>query len=304
VWDSGDLPSYTITSATLGDNAADDVLLSEWLNDHDHDAYLWIMGDEVAANLTNSVGFLNIDMGVSVLSTTLFYDDYTEVLVPKVFATHAYLQWLGDSPDFWVDGGCPSIENFSAIQVAGNLAEVTHEWEVTNNDLVAGVLNFDPDGNGTDVSTAGYNNRVLYNPFSYYQVWDAGYGLPANEDYSRLMVGHILTNLLGTLSSGAPIAVDDSTPAVTRMHGSFPNPFNPKTTISFALGNNEHVNLSVYDITGRLVRTLVNSTMDAGDHEVVWNGKDTDGHKVASGIYFYKMTAGDFTSTDKMTMLK
>lgn len=88
------------------------------------------------------------------------------------------------------------------------------------------------------------------------------------------------------------------------MHGSFPNPFNPKTTISFALGNNEQVNLAVYDISGRLVKTLVDSKMVAGDHEVVWNGKDSNGQRVASGVYLYKMTAGDFSSTDKMLMLK
>ncbi|MCP4605554.1 MAG: T9SS type A sorting domain-containing protein, partial [Proteobacteria bacterium] len=76
------------------------------------------------------------------------------------------------------------------------------------------------------------------------------------------------------------------------------------TTISFALGNPEHVNLAVYDISGRLVRTLVDNKMDAGEQNVIWNGKDSNGQHVASGVYFYKMIAGDFSSTDKMILLK
>lgn len=305
VWDSGDIPSGTITNQNdPTDKVYDDVLLRDWLSNSDHNTFLWIMGSEVAADLTNSTAFLNGEMGVNVESTTLFYDDYTGVLVPKVFATHALLEYLGDDPYFWVDGGCPSIENFSAITTLGALAETSHEWEVTVSNLVAGVLNFDPDGNGTNVSAGGYTNRVLYNPFSYYQVWDAGYGVPAGEDYHLLMVGHVLNNIFNFAPNGAPDDVDDTAVAATRMLGNFPNPFNPTTTIKFNLANTEHVNLAVYDISGRLVKQLVNGQMDAGEKNIVWNGKDQSGQRVASGVYFYKMSAGDYSATDKMVMLK
>ncbi|MCP4545195.1 MAG: T9SS type A sorting domain-containing protein [bacterium] len=303
VWDSGDLPSCTITSAVLGNKVFDDVLLDEWLNQHDHDAFLWIMGDELAADVTNAVTFLNVNMGVEVLSEELFYDDYTSILVPKVFATHPTLEYLGGTPDFWVDGGCPTIQNFSAIQPIGDLAEVAFEWEATEAGMVAGIVNYDPDANGEITSPSGYANRVLYNAFSYLQVLDAGYALASEEDYARRMVGHVLTNMLGTVADGAPIGVDE-TPAMTRLNGNYPNPFNPTTVIALSLASAEHVSLSVYDISGRLVKSLVNNKMIAGDHEVVWNGKDSNGERVASGVYFYKMSAGDYTATDKMILLK
>ncbi|MCP4548025.1 MAG: hypothetical protein GY835_16290, partial [bacterium] len=179
VWDSANLSSDTISSASLSDKVYDDELLDEWLNDHNHDAYLWIMGSEIAADLSNSTTFLNVNMGVEVLSETQFYDDYTSILAPKVFATHPTLEYLGGAPSIWIDGGCPTIENFSAIVPTGSMSEVAFEWETTAADMVAGVVNYDPDANGLATSATGFNNRVLYNPFSYYQVWDAGYALSA-----------------------------------------------------------------------------------------------------------------------------
>ena len=83
-----------------------------------------------------------------------------------------------------------------------------------------------------------------------------------------------------------------------------PNPFNPQTTIHYTLAAAEHVTLSVYDATGRLVRTLVNQDQAAGARDVTWNGHDDRGNAVASGVYFYKMTAGKFTETRRMVLLK
>jgi hypothetical protein len=83
-----------------------------------------------------------------------------------------------------------------------------------------------------------------------------------------------------------------------------PNPFNPQTTIHYTLSAADHVTLAVYDATGRLVRTLINENQPAGARDVIWNGQDDRGNTVASGVYFYKMTAGKFTETRRMVMLK
>jgi len=84
----------------------------------------------------------------------------------------------------------------------------------------------------------------------------------------------------------------------------YPNPFNPTTTIAFTISDDSIVNLSVYNIKGQRVKTLLNEQMPKGAHTIVWNGKDGLGRDVASGIYFYRLNAGGFVNTKKMLLLK
>lgn len=86
--------------------------------------------------------------------------------------------------------------------------------------------------------------------------------------------------------------------------GNHPNPFNPSTTISFALPEAEVVTLRVYDVRGRLVRTLADGSFEAGAHSVEWNGTDGGNSPVASGVYFYRLTAGGVDQTRKMLLMK
>ena len=79
----------------------------------------------------------------------------------------------------------------------------------------------------------------------------------------------------------------------------YPNPFNPVTTLSFALPVDSQVSLSIYNLQGRQVTSLVDGNMDAGYHSVIWNA---DSH--SSGVYFVKMVAGEFISTQKLMLVK
>lgn len=108
---------------------------------------------------------------------------------------------------------------------------------------------------------------------------------------------------LGTFRLKAPTATNPA-PLVTRLGQNVPNPFNPNTSIRFTLEAREHVTLSVYDTRGGLVRTLANETRSAGSHDVVWDGRDARGVVQASGVYFYRITAGSFTESRKMVLLK
>ena len=82
------------------------------------------------------------------------------------------------------------------------------------------------------------------------------------------------------------------------------NPFNPLTTIEFGLVKTAHVNLNIYDATGRLVRGVINEIRPAGHYSESWNGKDENGHTAVSGVYFYRFTTGGITETKKMILLK
>jgi len=88
------------------------------------------------------------------------------------------------------------------------------------------------------------------------------------------------------------------------LHQNVPNPFNPSTTISFTLPERARVTLSIYDVQGRLVRTLIDEVVGEGLEERSWDGKDASGNQVGSGVYFYRLTAGDKTLMKKMVMLR
>ena len=86
--------------------------------------------------------------------------------------------------------------------------------------------------------------------------------------------------------------------------GAAPNPFNPSTKISYYIPDTRHVDLAIFDIKGRLVARLVSQSMEPGEHSVMWHGKDTTGGRVASGVYFYQLTAGTLVETKRMILIK
>ena len=97
---------------------------------------------------------------------------------------------------------------------------------------------------------------------------------------------------------------DNILPLKTELIGNFPNPFNPETTILFSLEKTGIVIFEVFNIKGQKIRTLVNESMDAGHHQVLWNGTDDFGRNVSSGIYFYRINAGSESLTKRMLLLK
>jgi len=84
----------------------------------------------------------------------------------------------------------------------------------------------------------------------------------------------------------------------------YPNPFNPITTICYQLPENGKVELTIYNLKGQKVKTLVNDQLSAGQHSIVWNGTDENNKPVSSGIYFYKLKATNFEKTRKMILMK
>jgi len=102
----------------------------------------------------------------------------------------------------------------------------------------------------------------------------------------------------------SPIQLLTMPAATTRLEQNSPNPFNPQTAIRFTLDAKQNVTLAVYDVSGRLVRMLASGTQDVGTHSITWDGRDSAGSTVSSGVYFYRLDAGKFSATKKMVMLK
>jgi len=101
-----------------------------------------------------------------------------------------------------------------------------------------------------------------------------------------------------------PINVIESIPEQLTLIGNYPNPFNPTTSIKFGLPDAMPVEISIYSITGKKVRTLINQDLSAGYYQVTWDGTDKSGNKIASGIYIYTLKAGSKRLTSKMLFAK
>ncbi|HOD65538.1 MAG TPA: FlgD immunoglobulin-like domain containing protein [candidate division Zixibacteria bacterium] len=115
----------------------------------------------------------------------------------------------------------------------------------------------------------------------------------------RLVVNETNYGTVTVALKGEPTA-----PRSFALHEAYPNPFNPATTIGFALPQACQVTLTVYDILGREVKILASGAMDAGEHNVTWDGTDRSGRTVATGVYLYRLTADGFTQCRKMMLLK
>jgi hypothetical protein len=185
-----------------------------------------------------------------------------------------------------------------------------------NADGSAGKYNFAisvaPQGNGTQIVTA----TIYKSDSSYYWTGSATdnnsslvttkfnslmFALGGGNTTTALKLTNVNVDLKKPL--GAKVtdvnSIENGVPVAYALSQNYPNPFNPSTMINFALPKSGNVSLKVYDILGREVSTLVDGNMNAGYHQVNFNAS-----KLASGVYFYRLTAGDFVSVKKLMLLK
>jgi hypothetical protein len=223
-------------------------------------------------------------------------------------ATDHFLFWQSEP-----DSGC-SVDNIEPAQPSG----------------FSGSQSFDPPGLSLTWGPGGGLRAPLDDDFSHYALyrdvlpdfergpgnriyegtdteyfdgdwrWDSGF-------YYMLSAVDIHGNESGAAYLGPEGITDAETPdapAVTYLAQNAPNPFNPATAIPFGLAAPGRVTLSIYDVSGRLIRTLVDETRSAGLYRETWNGRNEGGRSVASGIYFYRLRAGTFNETKKMVLAR
>ncbi len=136
-------------------------------------------------------------------------------------------------------------------------------------------------------------------------IYTSSVSLPGGDLFTPDYTGPII--MMDPVGSG--VGIDENIarkvlPLGYKLDQNYPNPFNPTTTINFSIPKAEQVRLVIYDMTGRRVNELVNNRLNAGDHSYSWNATDMHGKKVASGVYIYRLQAGNVVKIRRMTLLK
>ena len=126
--------------------------------------------------------------------------------------------------------------------------------------------------------------------------------LAANDD--KLIAGTSDGIWSTTLSSIVLPVESDPAPELYVLERNYPNPFNPTTTISFSIPVPEQVTLTIFNVTGQKIRTLVDAPLPSGAHTVVWDGLTDTGMRPPSGVYLYELRAGTFRDAKKLMMMK
>jgi hypothetical protein len=129
-----------------------------------------------------------------------------------------------------------------------------------------------------------------------------------NDTYEYTVTANYTTGNSNTISTNVEVTSNSSEPntipVVTTLTGNYPNPFNPVTNIAFSIKEASQVTIDIYNLRGEKVNTLVNEYLEPNYYNFEWNSRDENNRSVASGVYFYKMKAGRYTSTKKMILMK
>ena len=120
----------------------------------------------------------------------------------------------------------------------------------------------------------------------------------------RLTVADARSSSNASLNTMKKKGEGEAVPTTYVLEQNYPNPFNPTTTIEYEIPSTGKVTLEIYNIIGERVRTLVNDVQDAGVYQVVWDGRDESRNTVATGVYLYRVHAGNFSSVKKMLLMK
>jgi hypothetical protein len=225
--------------------------------------------------------------------------------------THLWSQGFGDTT--WESGDCVSIDPSGIVVMTGDF-EGTVDFGGGNITSAGGTDIFLAkfDTNGTHLWSQGFGDSL----------WQFGLHVDI-EPSGNVAVTGLYSGTIdfggGNLPIGGgediylakfgpSVGVEESSEFGIRI-GEFglmqnkPNPFNKLTAISYQLQAPSHTTLQIYDITGRLVKTLVNESQEPGEYHIHWDSR-TSVSVVRSGIYFYRLTCGDYTATRKLTILR
>jgi len=155
------------------------------------------------------------------------------------------------------------------------------------------ILHWNPETPG-DPGVGQDTDNLIYHSYWYHgDIWNTS----AEGEWIMRCIVHTSIGI-------EELSSDIMAPAEFALAGNYPNPFNPSTEIKFAAPVSGNVTIEIFNIAGQLIKNVFNGNVNAGIHSVNWNAADNSGNNVSSGVYYYKLTAGDRIDTKKMVLLK
>jgi hypothetical protein len=298
IWFSGSESAYLIIPE-------DQTNLILWLGQSQSgkERNLLFTGDDIASELggADSLGFLATWLATEYLDDAV--GDATVDSVPGLRDFAGGFDFMTyDDRECVLRGGCPELGDFDVIQPYPGVdgAELIAEYVKT--DLTtrpAGVAH--TDSTGYQTVTLGFGMEFMSDA-----LLPTGHYAPGASDRVDLMAN--IMEYFQKAPTGPGTGTEGGEAFITKLSHARPNPFNPATTIAYSLAGRSNVAIRVYDVAGRVVRTLVDGEVEAGEHVIVWDGTTDSGKHAASGVYFVRMeTAGQtgaLRATRKLVLLK
>ena len=208
----------------------------------------------------------------------------------------ARVQSAGTMADLVIDSkkaihGLQFDITYNPSEIQSIIPQSIDNFEVKFNELSDGLIR------GLIFSLQGL---VLPGNLSFEFVNAEGFDGTSTIEFTEIILADSKGKGVGVLAQSYDVSFSNNLmPVKTALTDTYPNPFNPSSTINYGLAQEGHVEIMVYDATGRLIDELVNQHQTSGYHSVTWNASNQ-----ASGMYFAKMVAGDVVQTQKLVLLK
>ncbi len=298
LWNSEELEDGTVGDGSGAPEKGDDFgLLFSFLNNSTKGPGLYLSGDGIAEEWVTLGSGSATNLRSVYLNFNLVTADHKDLGLgtnPRVIAAGGSAFSHPAGPDTLIAfGGCLGINRFDVLAPTGSAVS---QMRYNGNPSYSAVIS------QTTTNASSAQARVLLEGFSFDLIRDDRAGANGGIMDRVHHLYDVITFLQNTVD--APVGTPP-TPRQTTLSQNYPNPFNPSTSIEFTVRDRTRVSLKIYDVSGQLVRTLIEGDRAAGEvHRVTWDGRNDAGQAVSSGIYFYRLVASDFTQTRKMVLLK
>ena len=298
IYTCGDLAVKTISNGVFVGDPGDVGTLNGWLDFGLKDIFL--TGDNLASDMSASGGaalaFVGANLGVTVMTHNVNPFIGSQTAPQAVPSPAPPVNPVFNTPSWIVYGGCPGINTFDGVVVPAGTSQRIAEF-------------VDPLGTGYSFSAATLNvgvgtaqtSRVISLPYDLMYVYTDP-SLPGSHYPARVRLLSNVLDYFGQINRGLPSPA--TPPGVAFETSNYPNPFNPSTTIKYSMPKAGHLKLSIYNVRGQLVKTMIDGQVAMGDGQIVWDGTNNQGSSVSSGVYFYEARTGGDVKIQKMTLVK